>query len=66
MPLCRLQLSLIFQAFKDWHLVLGTSILVGIVTLMVIVSFAVPIFRGSPDPVPDIERPEGMTVRSVR
>lgn len=43
-------------------MVLGTAIIVSIITVLVLISFAVPILRGRPRPVQDIERPYGTTV----
>ena len=50
------------QAIKDWHLFLGTSIIIGVLVVIIAIGYAVPILRSSPSLIEDIERPFGRTV----
>lgn len=43
---------------------MGTAIIVGIITLLLFIGFAVPELRGRPMPITDVERPYGKTVNS--
>lgn len=55
--------SMYIQVVMDWHLVLGVSILVGVIMFIIILGVAVPPLRPLPQLVPDTERPIGRTVR---
>lgn len=50
------------QAVKDWHLAVAVGIFVGVITIMVILSAAVPSLRPDLELLPDEEKPNGKTV----
>ena len=55
----------IIQTIKDWHLVLGTSIIVGITTAIEIIGHTVPAFRVKPQEVQNLEGPQYVDLVSV-
>lgn len=57
-----IKLLLLFQGVKDWHLLLGTGIIVAAIILIVFIGLIVPPFQNNPSLRPDIERPGGVNV----